>query len=86
VIKKHLGDVVHWHFRLNELRLQQCQIFGFHSEILSYESPTNLTADGCFAETQAFEWLNAHHKLLLFSVVMIFTAERNLSQASPFRV
>ena len=77
MLNEHLG-VAHWHILLNELCPQKCQSLGFHSATQGCKTPTNLTVDGCSAQTQAFECLNGPQTLL----AMLFTAKRNLSQGS----
>jgi len=84
--KRTFRGVAHWHFVLNELRPHQCQSLGFHSETPSRKTPTNLKVDGYFVQAEAFECRNGPHTLLLISLFMLFTAKRNLSQESPFRV
>jgi hypothetical protein len=66
-IKRTFWGVAHWHFLLNELCPQKWQSHVFHSETLSCKPPTNLTVDGCSAQTHAFECLNGPYALLLFS-------------------
>jgi len=83
--KRTLRGIAHWHFVLNELHPQQCQILGFHSETPSCKTP-NLTVDGYSPQPEAFECHNGPHTLLLISLFMLCTAKRNLSQGSPFRV
>jgi len=68
-VKRTFRGAAHWHFLLNELRPQKCQHLGFHTETPSYKTPTNLTVDGCSAQAQAFEYQNAPHTLLLFSLL-----------------
>ena len=64
--------------------LRSAQASGF-SQTLSCKTPTNLTVDGCSAQTEASECLNGTRTLLLFSLVMLFTAKRNLSQGNPIQ-
>jgi len=67
----------------NELLPQKCQSLGLYSETPSCKTPTNLTLDRCIAQAQAFECLNCTHTLLLFSLVILFTAKViYLNQAS----
>jgi len=53
---------------------------------MSCKTPTNLTVDGFSAQAEAFECLNGTHTLLMFSLVMLFTAKRNLSPGSTYKV
>jgi len=71
--KGSFRGVIHWHFVLKELRPQQYQSLGFHSETPSCKTPTNLTVDGCSAEAEAFECRNGPHTLLLITLFMSFT-------------
>ena len=73
-------------FLQNEFRPQKCKSLGIRSETLNFRTPTNLTIDRCSVQSQVFECFNCPHALLLFSLVMLFTAKGNLSESSLFRV
>ena len=62
-------------FLPNELRHQKYKSLGLHSETPRCKTPTNLTVDRCSVQFLAFECLNCTHKLVLFSLVMLFTAK-----------
>jgi hypothetical protein len=40
------------------------------------ETPTNLTVYKCSAQAQTYECINYPHILMLFSLVMLYTAKR----------
>jgi hypothetical protein len=48
-------------------------------------TPTNLTVDGCSALAQTFECLNSTHTLLMFSLVMLFTAKKEFISRKPIQ-